>query len=324
VLDGVLEQAAGRPRALSALAGCLLLLAGAACGQRPSAASPAQLFADVARPIVLAHRGGAGEGPESTLAVMREVLARDPAVGIELDVRRTRDGHIVVIHDGSVDRTTNGRGRVEELTLAELQALDAGHCATPGRGAGTARRGTCGGAAQFPWRGRGARIPTLAEVLAALPRRTLVGIEVKTGGFEEPLARLLRASGRLDRVMVGAADGDVAGRLRALLPEAAHYFPRWAATRLALAAKLSGGRLARPEHQVLAVPPEGAGLSLDTPSVLATAHARGVLVAYWTIDDEAEMERLLRLGADALITNYPGRARAVIARLRAAGALPQP
>ena len=272
--------------------------------------------------MVLAHRGGAGEGPESTLALMREVLARDPQVGIELDVRRTRDGHIVVIHDASVDRTTNGRGRVADLTLAELQALDAGHCATPGRGAGTARRGECrAGAAGFPWRGRRATIATLAEVLAALPPRTLVGIEVKTGGFEEALAGVLRASGRL-----GSGDGGGRRRRRGGAPALPAARGRALFPALGRGAAGAGGEAGRrpagaPHSPGAGGADRGRGPQPGHRRRGGTARARGVLVAYWTIDDEAEMERLLRLGADALITNYPGRARAVITRLRAAGVL---
>jgi glycerophosphoryl diester phosphodiesterase len=279
---------------------------------------------EVRRPIVFAHRGGAGEAPESTLAAFREVAARDPEAVVELDVRASRDGHIVVIHDETVDRTTNGHGRIAALTLAELQALDAGYCATPGRGTGTARRGHCEGpASDFPFRGRGHRIPKLAEVLEALPRRTIVAIEVKTGGFEEPLAQLLRASGRLPRLVLGSAIGSVGERLRSLLPEVPAYFPTGAALRLALAAKM-GGRLARPGFDVLATPKSALVLSLDRADVLDTAHRLGVLVAYFIIDDEDEMERLLRLGADGLITNYPTRARRVIEELRAEGVFSAP
>jgi glycerophosphoryl diester phosphodiesterase len=249
---------------------------------------------------------------------MLAALADAPAVAIEMDVRRSRDGHLVVIHDASVDRTTNGSGLVARLTLAELQALDAAFCATPGVGRGGASASACrapGGSGRFPLRGQGYRIPTLAEVFAAVPRDTLLGIELKAPGFEEAFARQLRQSGRLGRVVVGSALDEVSARLRTLLPEVPHYFPRWAAIRFGTSAKLSSGRLSRPQYQVLATPRSGAGLSMDTPGMIEVAHQLGILVAYWTINDEAEMERLLRLGADALITDYPHRAWQVLSRL---------
>ena len=278
-------------------------------------------FPEVPRPIVFAHRGGAAEGPESTLPTMLEVLRRDPRVAMELDVHRSSDGHIVVIHDDKVDRTTDGSGRVADLTLAELQTLDAGFCATPGRGRGTARGDGCrnpGPAASFPLRGKGYRIPTLDEVLQALPPDVLIGIEVKEAGFEEALAQLLRRSGR-SRLVVGSALDGVAAKLAALLPETPRYFPRWAGLRLAAAAKLTGGRLSRPLYQVFATPRAAAGVDLATPALLAATHRLGVLVAYFTVNDEAEMERLFRAGADAIITDYPGRARAVLDRIGRSG-----
>lgn len=301
----------------------LAVLASAACGRSAPAGLPSW-----ARPLIFAHRGGAGEAPESTLAAF-QAAARDPGVGqelaIELDVRASRDGQIVVIHDATVDRTTDGHGRVDELTLAELQALDAAHCATPGRGNGTARRGDCPRAppdpARFPLRGQGIRIPTLAQALATLPPRALIGIEVKAAGFEAALAAQLRASGRLSRLVIGSADAAIADRLQALLPEVPRYFPRGAAVRLALAAKLASAGPSRPDHHVLAAPRSGWGLRLDTAGMIAAFHRRGVAVIFFTINDEAEMERLLRLGADGLFTDYPTRARRVVERLRAAGAL---
>jgi glycerophosphoryl diester phosphodiesterase len=306
-------------RAPAPLALLLLLLpSAAACRVRQVPA-----LADVPRPIVFAHRGGSGEGPENTLTAMLAAIADDRDVAIETDVRRSRDGHLVMIHDATVDRTTNGSGRVAALTLAELQALDAAYCATPGSGRGTGSAAACrapGEAKRFPLRGRGYRIPTLAEVLAGLPRQTLIGIEVKEAGFEAEMARQLRQSGRLQRLIVGSGIDEVSARLRKLLPEVAQYFPRWAAMRLTAAAKLSNGHLSRPVYQVLALPLKGGGFQLDTPGMVRVAHQLGLVITYWTINDAVEMQRLLRLGADGVITDYPRRARAVIGGMKPAAA----
>jgi glycerophosphoryl diester phosphodiesterase len=296
-----------RATARRAAALLLTLAAGAACqGSRPVSLP----LSDVPRPIVFAHRGGSGEAPENTLRAMQAALAANPDVAIELDVRRSRDGHLVVIHDATVDRTTGGTGAVAQLTLAELQRLDAGHCATPGRGRGTASPAACrsDSADRFPFRGQGYRIPALAEVFAALPAGTLIGVEVKAPGYEAAVAELLRGSGRQGRLMVGSGQDEVAARLRALLPELPHYFPRSAGVRFAAAAKFTNGALARPDYQVFAVPVKGAGLRLDTAGMIRVAHAAGVMITFWTINDPAEMDRLVRLGADGIITDYPGRA----------------
>ena len=274
------------------------------------------------RPFVFAHRGGGGLLPESTLPAFLDSVRRDPLAVVEFDVQRSRDGVLVVIHDGDVARTTNGQGRVADLTVAELQQLDAGFCATPGTGDGTAPRGSCdpaGSAASYPYRGKGLRIPTLAEVLAALPAGTFLSVELKQAGSERQFAETMRASGRLDHLVTGAEDDDIAVRVRDLLPEAAHFLPRGAATCLALAAKLHLHYPDCPRYDLFASPLTGAGLALDTSAVLDAAHGYGAQVIYWTINEESEIERLFRLGADGVYTDYPDRARAVAERLRAEG-----
>jgi glycerophosphoryl diester phosphodiesterase len=276
----------------------------------------------VRRPFVFAHRGGGGLLPENTVPTFLDNVRRDPLAIVEFDVQRSRDGVLVVIHDRDVARTTNGQGRVADLTLAELQQLDAGFCATPGVGDGTAPRGTCdpgGSAATYPHRGKGLRIPTLVEVLAALPVDTFLSVEVKQQGIEQQFAELMRAFGRLDHLATGAENDDIAVRLRDRLPEAAHFLPRGAATCLALAAKLRLRYPDCPRYDLFASPLTGAGLALDTSAVLDAAHGYGAQVIYWTINEQAEIERLFRLGADGVYTDYPDRARAAAERLRAEG-----
>lgn len=308
-----------RRRFLVVVCGALLVLGAAGVWLLASAGGAGRTgraLDGLSRPIVFAHRGGAGEAPESTVAAL-QLAARDPGTAVELDVRRSRDGHLVAMHDATVDRTTNGKGRVADLTLAQLRALDAGYCASPGQGRGTLREQACEQAdpARVPFRGRGHRIPTIAEALAALPRTTLVLLELKEPGAEAALAAVVRASGRLPRVVVGSENDAVAARLKQLLPEVTHFFPKRAAACLAVAAKL---RVATgcDGYDLLAVPRTAAGLDLTSPTLIAGAHARGVSVVYFTINDEEEMERLLRAGADGIITDYPTRARRVLQRLR--------
>jgi glycerophosphoryl diester phosphodiesterase len=329
-VEGGTQSRPGKPRrglvilgitvAITVAVLALGLGAGLLYGRSNGPAAP--VLADLPRPLIFAHRGGAAEGPESTVPTMLAAVAHNPQVVIELDVRASRDGEIVVIHDGSVDRTTNGKGRISDFTLAELQALDAAYCATPGQDRGTARFAVCrdpARAGDFPLRGKGYRIPTIAEVLAALPSRTALGIEVKEHGFEAALASELRRSGRLDRIVIGSSSDEVAHALRGLLPEVPLYFPRWAGLRWALSAKLTGGRIARPAYQILALPRAVPLLSLDGPGMVDAARRRGLMLAYFIIDDEPEMERLFRLGADAIMTDYPSRALAVRTRLGKVG-----
>ena len=182
-----------------ALSWALALAAGAGCTGGDRTRHP--FFDRAARdggPLVFAHRGGGGLAPEATLPTL---LAAHQTWGqlVEFDLHASRDGHLVVIHDATVDRTTNGRGAVRDFGLAELQALDAGYCTRPGEGDGTSL--DChdpARAAGFPFRGKGHRIPTLDEVLAQLPASALLGIELKAAGFEAQFAAAMRASGRLD------------------------------------------------------------------------------------------------------------------------------
>jgi glycerophosphoryl diester phosphodiesterase len=303
------------PRPLLLLA---TLVTTAGCSGGGCSAQPRRTAIPLVRPLIFAHRGGGGEAAESTLAAMQAAVARDPAVVIELDVRRSADGKLVVIHDATVDRTTNGQGRVAALDYRQLAALDAAYCALPGTGRGTAPAKICrdpAAAARFPLRGKGHHIPLLSEVLAGLPRTTVVGIEVKEPGFEEELVGLLRAHGRPPRLFIGSAQDEVAARLKLLLPAAWHYFPRGAATRLATSVKLADGAMARPAFDVLVIPRAAFGMRLDTAGMVRSAHELGLLVAYFTINDESAMEALLRAGADGIVTDYPGRARRVLERL---------
>lgn len=315
-----MAQAPRLPRQAATLLTLALVLA-AGCGGDPPLHP---FFQAQKRPIVFAHRFGGGLEPEATLPTLMGVIQRNPQAVIEFDVHLSRDGHLVVIHDDTVDRTTNGTGRVADMTLSELQALDAGYCATPDEGNGTAPRGQCHGAdpSKFKFRGMGHRIPSLAEVLAAIPRETFISIEVKQAGIERQVADVLRSSGRLDRLIVGAEYDEMSARLKDALPELPHYYPTGAAKCLALSAKARWSYPACPQYQAFASPLSGAGLALDTKEVIASAHADGAAVVYWTINDAPTMERLFRLGADGIYTDYPDRAREVLVRLRNEGVVP--
>ena len=145
-------------------------------------------------------------------------------------------------------------------------------------------------------------------MFAGLPATTLIGLEVKASGFEAQFAEQVRRSGRGQRLVVGSGKDEVADRCARCCPRLPQYFPRSAGVRFAAAAKLTNGALARPDYQVFAVPLNGAGLRLDTAGMIRVARAAGVMITFWTINDAAEMDRLVRLGADGIITDYPSRA----------------
>jgi glycerophosphoryl diester phosphodiesterase len=197
-----------------------------------------------------------------------------------------------------------------------MSGTDTARAELIGTAGGTARPEVCrdpAQAARFSLRGKGFRIPTLSEVLRALPRTTPIAIEVKEPGFETEICQLLRASGRAGQLIVGSGRDEIGERLQACLPSplAAHYFPKWAAMRLAAGTGLAQGHLTAPAYQIFAAPTATAGLSLASARFIATLHKQGLWAMYFIIDEADEMKRLFDQHADAIITDFPGLARKV-------------
>ena len=257
---------------------------------------------------VIGHRGAAGVAPENTIpSIERAVLAGSHAV--EIDVHASADGHLVAIHDPTVDRTTDGTGEVEEMRLAEIRALDAGYAFTADLGR------------TFPFRGRGVAIPTLdaaVEAAGALP----VVIEVKSTRAGLALAEWLRAR--------RASDGDggrfiVGGFERSDVAPAAAEAESRCATRADLIPFILLGKLGLPGPlpegiDAVMLPIRKGPLRLVTPRFVRRAHREGLGVFVWTIDRPPVMRRLLDIGVDGLISNVPGRVRRILAERRAEGA----
>lgn len=257
---------------------------------------------DGPRPRLFAHRGGSALAPENTLEAFENGL-RLGADRLELDVHATSDGTVVVLHDPTLERTTDGVGEVRRMPLEDLRRLDAGfrHVDASGR---------------TSFRGRGVRVPTFAEVLAAFPA-TPLNVEIKQREPEivaEVLADLDRAGSR-GRVLLAAEIPEIMERIRALAPEMATSSS--VADVLEFFDRLDGGRLAgwKPAAVALQIPPSWDGRALVTEESVAAAHRLGVEVHVWTIDDPGEMERLLALGVDGIVTDRPDVARGVFERL---------
>jgi len=245
-------------------------------------------------PVNFAHRGASARAPENTLEAFR-LAAEDGAGGLETDVHVTRDGHVVAIHDDTVDRTTDGSGLVRETTLAELQSLDAGYRFTPD------------GGATYPYRGKGVRVPELREVLREFPDLA-VNVDIKEArpGAEEAVLRVIEGTGAEDRTLVVSEHTPVIGRFRRLSGGRVRTGGSRGESRLFY--YLSGLRLEgllRPAYDALQVPVRYGERELVTPRFLEAAHGVGVRVDVWTIDEPAEMRRLLDLGVDVVMTNRP-------------------
>jgi glycerophosphoryl diester phosphodiesterase len=258
-------------------------------------------FLSSARPVAFAHRGGGAVRPENTLVAFRHALQTGCDV-VETDLRLTRDGEIVAVHDDEVARTTDGSGRVEARTLAELRRLDAGYWFSLD-------------GSTYPFRGQGIGIPTLGEVLALAPD-LCVNVELKSRG-----PRLARAvfdfieSRRLrHRFLVAAAHDATIREFRRLargrIATSAGYreiVAFWAASRLGVAAR------AVPAFEALQVPLRHRGLTVVDQRFVDRAHGARVRVHVWTIDDPAQMRNLLKIGVDGIMSDHPDR---VVSALR--------
>ena len=243
-------------------------------------------------PLNFAHRGASLRAPENTLEAFR--LASE-AGGLELDVHLTSDGCLAVIHDDLVDRTTDGTGFVREMTLREVQILDAGYRFTPD------------GGVTYPYRGRGVRVPELGEVLRKLPDYK-VNIDIKEAcpGIEATVLSTIEEADAEERTLVVSEMPDVTRRFRRL--SGGKVSTGASRREISIFYRLSRLRLEyllRPAYAALQVPVRYGRHELVTPRFLAAAHGRGLRVDVWTIDDAREMRRLLDLGVDVIMTNRP-------------------
>jgi glycerophosphoryl diester phosphodiesterase len=252
-------------------------------------------------PIAFAHRGGLALWPENTLVAFRGAVELGFRY-IETDLHVTRDGVIVCFHDPTLMRTTDGAGRLKDLTLEELRGLDAGHRFTPD------------GGETYPYRGQGITVPTLEEALALHPDLRL-NVEMKQ---REPRmeALLWQEIDRLeahDRLLVAAEHDPLVHRFRALRPH--HWMPTspgirgvvrfWAGVRSGL------HRYEDYPFDALQVPVSYQRLVVVDRAFIEAAHAHALQVHVWTIDDPTEMRRLLDLGVDGIMTDRPDVLREV-------------
>lgn len=257
------------------------------------------------RVVVLAHQGASGHAPSNTMPAFELALQQGADI-LETDVHMTKDGVLVVSHDDTIDRMSNGQGWIREMTLAELRRYDFGWDFSPD------------GGKTYPYRGKGVQIPTLEEVFLRWPD-VRVNIELKQTHppTEETVLALVKKYGMEDKVLIGTFHTENGKRWKALAGErvatsmtmgqmiwfAVHYVPRldWLYAPAADAFQV-------PTHEELGP----LTVRFDTERFVNRAHGLGMKVHYWTVNDEATMRRLIELGADGLITDYPDRAMRVL------------
>jgi glycerophosphoryl diester phosphodiesterase len=258
-------------------------------GPPPVVYLPWVLLLDPTRRPVIGHRGNRAYAPENTLRALTDAAALG-VDAVEFDVHLSRDGVPVVLHDPTLDRTTDARGPVRERSVAELARVDAGARFSPD------------GGRSFPFRGAGIHVPTLEEVLGALSDLPLI-IELKTVEVARPALDLLRRTGQLGRVLIGSFLDE------ALLPFRAAGVPVSAGSST-LARRyvpaLLGHRPAALPFQALCIPRYHRILPLPVGAFAAMMRDAGGPTHVWTVNEPAQARRLWRLGVAGIISDDPG------------------
>lgn len=249
----------------------------------------------VRKPLVIAHRGGGGLFPENTLFAFKKSLEMGVDV-IELDVRSTSDGKLVVIHDAKVDRTTDGSGAVADMTFEQIRKLDAGF------------RWTNDGGKTFPFRGKNIVIPTLREVFENFPDAKF-NIEPKheTPAPEKPLCDLIREFNKTDKVIVGSFRQSIIANFRRECANVATSVSPSEVSNFLTRYKIGLDKNYSPEMQALQIPQNLGSFQFVTKDFVEAAHKLNLQVHVWTINNKADMKRLIDIGADGIMTDYPDR-----------------
>jgi glycerophosphoryl diester phosphodiesterase len=237
-------------------------------------------FLDSPTPIAFAHRGGASDAPENSMAAFQHAVDLGYRY-LETDAHVTADGVVLAFHDHELDRVTDRRGRIAELPWSEVS-----RARIDGR----------------------EPIPRLDELLEAFPD-TCVNIDAKDDAVVGPMAEVVARAGAVERVCVASFVDRRVTELRALLPGVVSSLGSRGVARLVAG---PAGRPARLVGDCVQVPPSARGVPLVTRSFLARCHRLGLPVHVWTIDDPDEMRRLLDLGVDGLMTDRPAVLRDVL------------
>ena len=217
-------------------------------------------------PIVIAHRGASAYEPENTLRAVRRALELG-APAIEVDVRRTRDSELIVIHDETVNRTTNGAGRVTEMTFAEIRRLDAGN---------------------------GEKVPALGEVVAELGGKALLVVEIKERGLWQAVLSQLENGGDIRRSLVVSFLADEIAELKRKRPDV------WCGILFYTASRAAIEKGASTHAEVVGFRHDDA-----TGPLVEMAHRSGLQVLVWTVDDPQLAREIAARGVDCMASNAP-------------------
>lgn len=254
------------------------------------------------RPLVFAHQGGENLWPSNTLHAFKQSAALGVDV-LDADMHLTKDGVLVLMHDETVDRTTNGTGAIRDLTLAELKTLDAAYTFS-----------TDGGQT-FPLRGQGLTVPTLEELFQTFPDYRY-GVEIKQTDplpTAQKFCALIRQYAMQDKMLVSSFRQANMDAFRAECPEVPTSATENDVRLFYILFRLGLSDVVSPHYASFQIPERSGDLVLLSPEFVAAAHARGLAVQPWTINETADLQRILALNVDGINTDNPDRLLALIA-----------
>ncbi len=253
-------------------------------------------YRGIQRPLVIAHQGGDGIRPGDTMIAFEHAVQIGADV-LEMDAHITRDGKIVLMHDEKVDRTTDGVGLIENMTLEELKQLDAAY------------QWSNDDEKTFPYRGQGIQVPTLEELFQKFPdMRYVIEIKLTQNPIDKPLCDLIRKYTMQDRVAIASFHDEAMQRFRATCPEVATSASRGEVTKFVLLGKIFLSGLITPQYETIQPPydpEESMNIPIMTKRFIREAHAKNIAVEPWTVDDPGLMKQYIEWGVDGIMTDRP-------------------
>lgn len=244
-------------------------------------------------PRVIAHRGDSRNYPENTLPAFESAVRMGIDV-VETDIHLTKDGVLVIWHDPTLERNTDGRGRIEDHTLEELRRFDAGYTFTQD------------GGKTFPFRGKGVRICTLAEALEHCPgQRFNIDLKTKCPEIVDEFIRVIREHDAVDRVVGASFHLSNLKRLRRLAPDFLTSVTTAEVVPLLFRQKTHTLPKAFKRKIIFQIPMAAGPVKVVTPAFVKAMHQRGAVVMVWTINDEETMRKLFEMGVDSVMTDDP-------------------
>ncbi|HEX9332539.1 MAG TPA: glycerophosphodiester phosphodiesterase [Anaerolineales bacterium] len=253
-------------------------------------------YVNIKPPLVIAHQGGDGIWPGDTIYAFDKAVKIGADV-LEMDAHITKDGQIVLMHDEKVDRTTDGTGLIEDLTLVELKQLD------------VAYKWSNDNSKTFPYRGQGIQVPTLEELFQKFPQmRYVIEIKLTENPVDKPLCALIRAYKMQDKVVIASFHDEAMQNFRKTCPEVATSASRGEVTTFVLLGKVFLSGLVAPQYQSIQPPydpKESKNIPIMTKRFIREAHAKNLAVEPWTVNDPVLMKQYIEWGVDGIMTDRP-------------------